>query len=198
MSTYAPPEDFLAIADAAAGRRLARLSAVRETFDGDPIGWIMRLTAQDNTWVSIFGGSGLRCYMDGEALTVTRVRSWLEGLPPAIDDPEIIEMFGLAVRNAWEVTLQNQDNSCHAPHLVIADLLSLKAEAPDFETSYGRDRRYVDVSRYEGEQEFNVVMRSDDETDSLYPVHIAVEEARALLGATAPMSVPTRVLDFEE
>lgn len=199
MSTYAPPENFLAIADKAAGRRLHSVAVTRGTMDGQPIDWIMHLTGQDGQWVSIFGGEGpVRCYKDQRAIPVTDVQSWLDGLPLAIDDPEIIKLFGMAVRNAWEVSLENQDNSFHAPHRAVPDLLCLKAEAHDYETPFGRDSRNVTVSRYEGDPEFNVVFRSDHETDSLYPVHIPVEEARALLGATAPMSVPTVQFDPED
>ena len=190
---YTPPEDFLKIADAAVLRRLARVSVARETLDGQPIGWIMRLTAADSRWASIFGGDGhLSCYLDRDPVEVPVVEAWLGTFPEGIKDPQITAMFSLAIRNGWETVLETEDNSYHSPHLAVPDRLRLDATASDYESGFSREERIVSASRFEGENEFAAVLRTDHEGGGIHPVHITPDEARALLGTTAPMSVPTR------
>lgn len=198
-----PPSGLIQMAVAGSRRRVPTISLVRETFDGLPIGWILRLgnLRDDEDRVTVFAGPGdvgpadFRCYLNSEPVTAKEITDWIGGKPAAPVDEAIFEFFELALRNSWQVSLERDDNSFHTRP--VPDLLRFSADATDYEQEGARPTESVYASRHEGEEEFALLARSNP-GGNRYPIRIAVEEAAALLGSTAPMSVATLVYDQEQ
>lgn len=192
------------LAVAASRRRVESVSLVRETTDGVPIGWILRFgSMRDNdALVTVFAGPGdeagssFRYYRSGESLPAEQVTSWLQTLAPAPVDKEISTLFEQALNNGWEVDLERRDNSFHS--FPTPDLLTLRAEAHDYERERSRDAATVIASRHEGDEEFAAIMRDSYERGSYRPLHISLAEATALLNNPAPMTVGTHVYDEDK
>lgn len=203
---HAPAAALIQLAVAASHRRVESVSLVRETTDGLPIGWILRFGAmRDNdAMATVFAGPGdeaassFRYYQSGESLPAEQVTNWLQALAAAPVDKEIFTLFEQALNNGWELNLERRDNSFHSSPT--PDLLTLRAEAHDYERECSRDAATVIASRHEGDEEFAVIMRDSYEGGSYRPLAISLAEATALLNNPAPMTVGTHVYneDTEE
>lgn len=197
-----PPSALIDLAVAGSRRSIPTISLVRETFDGLPIGWILRLgnLRDDENQVTVFAGPGdvtpadFRCYLNRVPVPGEKISTWIDSKEAAPVDEAIFTLFELALHNSWQVNLERDDNSFHTRP--VPDLLRLKAEAPDYEHRYSRPTESVMASRHEGEEEFALLGRSNP-TGNHYPIRIDLEEATALLGRTAPMTVATLVYDEE-
>lgn len=198
-----PPSALIEMAVAGSQRSIPTVSLVRETCDGLPIGWILRLgnLRDDEDRVTIFAGPGdvtpadFRCYLNGEPVPAEKISDWINSKPAAPRDDAIFTLFELALRNSWQVSLERDDNSFHT--LPVPDLLRFSADATDYEREGSRPTESVMASRHEGEEQFALLARSNP-TGNYYPIRIDLEEATALLGSTAPMSVATLVYDEEK
>lgn len=196
-----PPAALIEMAAAGSRRRIPVISLVRETYDGQPIGWILCMgnLRDDEDRVAVFARPGdltadFRCYLNGETATGEEITGWIDGKTAAPVDEAIFTLFELALRNSWQVNLGRDDNSFH--ERPVPDLLRLNADAPDYQHGYSRPTESVFASRHEGAEDFALLGRSNH-TGSYYPIRIDLEEAAALLGSTAPMSVDTLVYDEE-
>ena len=197
-----PPSALIDMAVAGSRRRIPTISLVRETFDGLPVGWILRLgnLRDDEDRVTVFAGPGdvtpadFRCYLNGEPVPGEEITEWINSKTIAPVDEAIFTLFELALHNSWQVSLERDDNSFHT--LPVPDLLRFSADASDYEEEGSRPTESVMASRHEGEEEFALLARSNPGGNH-YPIRIDLEEASALLGSTAPMSVATLVWDEE-
>lgn len=204
MSTNhaAPSAALVKIAVAASRHRVQSISLVRETIDGLPIGWILRFGSLHGEagLATVFfrpddgeGESAVSYYLSHEPATAEQVSGWTRGRGPAPVDEEILALFEQAMSSGWEVNLERRDLTFHTQPT--PDLLTLRAEASDYERSFSREPETVIVSRHEGEEEFAVIMRDSYESGSYRPLAISLAEATTILNNPAPMTVGTHAYD---
>lgn len=205
MSTNAPSAALIQIAVSASQQRMEGISLVRETMDGLPIGWILRFGALhgEAALATVFfqpddgdGESAFNHYLSHEPATAEQVSGWARDCGPAPVDEEISALFEQAMSNGWEVSLERRDHSFHTHPT--PDLLTLRAEASDYERRFSREPETVIVSRYEGEEEFAVIMRDSYKSGGYRPLHISLAEATAILNAPAPMTVGVHAYDEDK
>lgn len=200
-----PPASMIQLAVAASRQRMENVSLVRETMYGLPIGWILRFGSphDDSAGAAVFfrpddgdGEAAFSYYLRREAVTAEELGSWIRDRGTAPEDEAIHALFEQAVGSGWEVNLERRDNSSHS--FPTPDLLTLRAEAHDYERSFSREPETVIASRHEGDEEVAVIMRDSYIGGNYRPLAISLAEATAILNAPAPMAAGLHLYDEDK